>query len=68
MAALTAYAKPEDRNRVLDAGFRAHLAKPLDPADIAALVAELARAGRHVTRRPRMRCTSTLMMASTTST
>ncbi len=44
MAALTAYAKSEDRNRVLDAGFRAHLAKPLDPADITAVVAELARA------------------------
>ncbi len=44
MAALTAYAKSEDRHRVLDAGFRAHLAKPLDPADIAAVVAELARA------------------------
>ena len=44
MAALTAYAKSEDRNRVLDAGFRAHLAKPLDPADIAAVVAELAGA------------------------
>jgi len=43
MAALTAYAKSEDRNRVLDAGFRAHLAKPLDPADITAVVAELAR-------------------------
>ncbi len=44
IAALTAYAKSEDRNRVLGAGFRAHLAKPLDPADIAAVVAELARA------------------------
>ncbi len=43
MAALTAYAKSEDRHRVLDAGFRAHLAKPVDPADIAAVVAELAR-------------------------
>jgi signal transduction histidine kinase len=42
VAALTAYAKSEDRNRVLQAGFRAHLAKPLDPADIAAVVAELA--------------------------
>lgn len=45
MAALTAYAKSEDRHRVLDAGFRAHLAKPLDPADIAAVVAELAQVG-----------------------
>jgi len=44
VAALTAYAKSEDRNRVLSAGFHAHLAKPLDPADIAAVVAELAQA------------------------
>jgi hypothetical protein len=28
---------------VLDAGFRAHLAKPLDPADITAVVAALVR-------------------------
>jgi signal transduction histidine kinase len=44
IAALTAYAKSEDRNRVLDAGFRAHLAKPLDPIDITSVVAELAHA------------------------
>ena len=50
MAALTAYAKLEDRNRVLNAGFRAHLAKPLDPADITAVVEELARGrSRHAT-------------------
>jgi signal transduction histidine kinase/CheY-like chemotaxis protein len=29
--ALTAYARPEDRARALEAGFRAHLSKPLDP-------------------------------------
>lgn len=32
--ALTAYARPEDRARALAAGFRAHLAKPLDPASL----------------------------------
>ncbi len=29
--ALTAYARPEDRARAIEAGFRAHLTKPLDP-------------------------------------
>jgi signal transduction histidine kinase/CheY-like chemotaxis protein len=32
--ALTAYARPEDRARALAAGFRAHLSKPLDPANL----------------------------------
>ena len=31
--ALTAYAGPEDRRRALEAGFHAHIAKPVDPAD-----------------------------------
>ena len=30
--ALTAYASPADRKRALDAGFREHLAKPVDPS------------------------------------
>lgn len=29
--ALTAYTRPEDRAKALEAGFRAHLSKPLDP-------------------------------------
>jgi len=44
-AALTAYAASEDRSRALAAGFRAHLAKPVDPAELVAVVADLA----HVT-------------------
>jgi len=32
--ALTAYTRPEDRAKALAAGFRAHLAKPLDPENL----------------------------------
>src|SRR2546426_4611915 len=41
-AALTAYAGSEDRSRALAAGFQAHLAKPIDPAELVAVVADLA--------------------------
>ena len=41
--ACSAYAREEDRLRALAAGFQRHLAKPLDPADLVALVARLAR-------------------------
>jgi CheY-like chemotaxis protein len=37
--ALTAYAREEDRAAALEAGFDAHLAKPVEPAELAALVA-----------------------------
>jgi signal transduction histidine kinase/CheY-like chemotaxis protein len=40
--ALTAYATDEDRKRVLAAGFREHLPKPVEPADLIAIVASLA--------------------------
>lgn len=33
-AALTAYARTEDRRRALESGYQAHLAKPLDPASL----------------------------------
>jgi len=46
-AALTAFARPEDRWRALDAGFQLHLAKPVEPLGLAIAVAHLAgRAGR----------------------
>ncbi|MCU0570774.1 MAG: response regulator [Oculatellaceae cyanobacterium Prado106] len=38
--ALTAYAKPEDRDRILSAGFQGYLAKPVEPD---ALVSAIAR-------------------------
>ncbi|RYG75145.1 PAS domain S-box protein [bacterium] len=44
-AALTAYARVEDRMKVLRAGFQIHLPKPVEPAELVAVVANLA--GRH---------------------
>ena len=42
-AALTAFARAEDRTRALESGFEMHLAKPVDPAELVATVARLAR-------------------------
>ena len=42
-AALTAYARPEDRVKALRAGFQVHLAKPVDPAELMTTMAALAR-------------------------
>ena len=42
-AALTAYARSEDRMRSLKSGFQTHLAKPIDPAELVAAVAGLAK-------------------------
>jgi PAS domain S-box-containing protein len=44
-AALTAYARVEDRMKALRAGFQSHLPKPVEPAELVAVVANLA--GRH---------------------
>ncbi|HEY6907843.1 MAG TPA: PAS domain-containing protein [Myxococcales bacterium] len=40
--ALTAYARGEDREQALRAGFRAHVAKPVDVAELLAVMAALA--------------------------
>ena len=40
--ALTAYAREEDRIRALNAGFQVHLAKPVEPSALTAVVAHLA--------------------------
>jgi PAS domain S-box-containing protein len=42
-AALTAYARSEDRVKALRAGFQIHLAKPIDPTELVMAVAALAR-------------------------
>jgi CheY-like chemotaxis protein len=42
-AALTAFARSEDRTRALLRGFELHLAKPVDPGELVASVATLAR-------------------------
>jgi CheY-like chemotaxis protein len=41
--ALTAYAREEDRQRALAAGFDLHIPKPVDPRDLIASIARLAR-------------------------
>lgn len=44
--ALTAFAQEVDKSRALQAGFNAHLGKPVEPAVLVAAVAELARPKR----------------------
>jgi PAS domain S-box-containing protein len=42
-AALTSYAREEDRRSALAAGFQLHIPKPIDPIELSVLVATLAR-------------------------
>ncbi|MGE3779997.1 MAG: response regulator [Pirellulaceae bacterium] len=45
--ALTAYARPDDRRRVLMAGYQVHIPKPVDPRELTAAIAALVgRTGR----------------------
>ncbi|MDP9108414.1 MAG: response regulator, partial [Pseudomonadota bacterium] len=47
-AALTAMARSEDRRRALLAGFQTHVAKPIDPLELVAVLAALSgRTGQH---------------------
>ena len=41
--ALSAYGRTEDRVRALKAGFQMHVAKPVDPADLATAIENLIR-------------------------
>ena len=43
--ALTAYARAEDRAKALQAGYQVHLAKPVEPVKLIAMVASLVRQG-----------------------
>jgi CheY-like chemotaxis protein len=45
-AALTAFARSEDRTKALRSGFELHIAKPVDPGELVASVATLVRRGR----------------------
>jgi PAS domain S-box-containing protein len=40
--ALTAFARPEDRTRVLEAGYNSHVSKPIDPRELVDVVEALA--------------------------
>jgi signal transduction histidine kinase/FixJ family two-component response regulator len=54
-AALTAYARAEDRRQAIQAGFEMHVPKPVEPAELVTVVATLARIGRamsHDDKRP----------------
>ena len=47
-AALTAFARSEDRRKALLAGYQTHIAKPVEPAELITIVASLAgRVGKH---------------------
>ena len=41
--ALTAYARVEDRVRALNAGFQTHIAKPVEPAELIAVITSLVK-------------------------
>jgi signal transduction histidine kinase/CheY-like chemotaxis protein len=41
--ALTAFAQTEDRSQALSAGYQVHVPKPVEPAELIAIVADLAR-------------------------
>ena len=42
LIALTGYGRPEDRLKSMEAGFDAHLVKPVDPDELTSLIAKLA--------------------------
>lgn len=43
--AVTAFARAEDRARALQAGYQIHVAKPVQPAELVAVVASVAGRG-----------------------
>jgi CheY-like chemotaxis protein len=55
MIALTGYGRPEDRQRILAAGFAAHLVKPVDPSKLLQVIAAAAQPSRPSQAELRMR-------------
>jgi CheY-like chemotaxis protein len=47
LVALTGYGRPEDRERAIEAGFDAHLVKPVDFDELTAMLASRSRCVRH---------------------
>jgi CheY-like chemotaxis protein len=45
LIAITGWGQPDDRARTRDAGFDEHLTKPIDPAQLVALLSDLSRSG-----------------------
>jgi CheY-like chemotaxis protein len=43
LVALTGYGQPEDRRRALEAGFDAHIVKPIEPDRLTAVIASAQR-------------------------
>jgi CheY-like chemotaxis protein len=41
LVALTGYGRPEDRRQALEAGFDAHMVKPVDPEELSLLISRL---------------------------
>ena len=52
--ALTAYARPEEQRRAREAGFQVHMAKPFEPAELVAAVAQAAAHAAADTRTPQV--------------
>jgi CheY-like chemotaxis protein len=50
LVAMTAYARAEDRHRVLEAGFQRHVAKPIEPVELVEALAEVAASSRRPPR------------------
>jgi CheY-like chemotaxis protein len=46
LIALTGYSQPEDRRRAKEAGFDAHLVKPVDPAELTRVLSTIRTPGR----------------------
>ena len=44
-AALTAYARDEDRTRILSSGFQAYILKPVEPSELVVAVAGIIKKG-----------------------